>query len=359
MYTDGTQERPHKRSLAPIPQGQPFQLPPTTSTATDTFMRSASPPSPQRSDDEWTPDVEPYTTKINEFGIHRIYPYGLPSYIPDSTPPSNTHTILQPSGYTVCEDQDDHINRNQPFVPTDISQIDYSTAPINQSVHMLVDWHHASHTKTAADTDHLVNNILRSPHFSLSELDGFRGISRKSEVFDKMAEEKFLPNEGWTQSSVEIPVPSTQVSTTEAEAVKYKVDGVFHRDILGVVKGALEEPGAERFHLYPYKEYWQATPDSEPVRIYDELYSADAFLDEYGSVLQSARMAGSTMDVVLLGLMLWSDSTHLASFGTASLWPVYMYIGNLSKYIRSKPSALAAHHVAYIPKVSLRLKSNK
>jgi len=31
--------------------------------------------------------------------------------------------------------------------------------------------------------------------------------------------------------------------------------------------------------------------------------------------------------------MLWSDSTHLASFGNASLWPIYLYIGNLSKYI--------------------------
>ena len=54
---------------------------------------------------------------------------------------------------------------------------------------------------------------------------------------------------------------------------------------------------------------------------------------------------------VILALMIWSDSTHLASFGTASLWPIYLYFGNLSKYTRAKPSSFAAHHLAYIPKV--------
>ncbi|THU89276.1 hypothetical protein K435DRAFT_865459 [Dendrothele bispora CBS 962.96] len=55
------------------------------------------------------------------------------------------------------------------------------------------------------------------------------------------------------------------------------------------------------------------------------------------------------LENVVVWIMLWSDSTHLAQFGTASLWPIYMYIGNLSKYIRVKPSAYAAHHLAYIP----------
>ncbi|KAI0647705.1 hypothetical protein C8Q79DRAFT_999321 [Trametes meyenii] len=48
--------------------------------------------------------------------------------------------------------------------------------------------------------------------------------------------------------------------------------------------------------------------------------------------------------------MPWSDSTHLADFGTASLWPIYVQFGNQSKYERAKPSARACHHAAYIPK---------
>jgi len=53
--------------------------------------------------------------------------------------------------------------------------------------------------------------------------------------------------------------------------------------------------------------------------------------------------------------MLWSDSTHLTSFGNTSLWPIYLYLGSLSKYTRAKPTSFAAHHLAYIPKVSFYL----
>ena len=52
---------------------------------------------------------------------------------------------------------------------------------------------------------------------------------------------------------------------------------------------------------------------------------------------------------VVAALMFWSDATHLASFGTAKLWPIYMLFGNLSKYVRCQPDSGATKHVAYIP----------
>ncbi|KAH9919802.1 uncharacterized protein B0H18DRAFT_936945 [Fomitopsis serialis] len=48
-------------------------------------------------------------------------------------------------------------------------------------------------------------------------------------------------------------------------------------------------------------------------------------------------------------MMLWSDATHLATFGDAKAWPVYVFFGNLSKYVRRRTSSLSCHHVAYIP----------
>ncbi|KAJ7325436.1 hypothetical protein DFH08DRAFT_926310 [Mycena albidolilacea] len=44
--------------------------------------------------------------------------------------------------------------------------------------------------------------------------------------------------------------------------------------------------------------------------------------------------------------MLWSDSTHLANFGTVSLWPLYTFFGNLSKYMRAKPTSNSGYHQA-------------
>ncbi|KIO00412.1 hypothetical protein M404DRAFT_49710, partial [Pisolithus tinctorius Marx 270] len=59
-----------------------------------------------------------------------------------------------------------------------------------------------------------------------------------------------------------------------------------------------------------------------------------------------------SLKTVVTAIMLWSDLTHLANFGHAALWPIYLYLGNQSKYVCAKPNSFAAHHVAYIPKLS-------
>ena len=82
--------------------------------------------------------------------------------------------------------------------------------------------------------------------------------------------------------------------------------------------------------------------------------TADAMLEEHARIKSDPpKVPGCNLETVIAGIMLWSDSTHLASFGNAALWPIYLFVGNQSKYARAKPSAFAAHHLAYIPKVSL------
>ena len=51
--------------------------------------------------------------------------------------------------------------------------------------------------------------------------------------------------------------------------------------------------------------------------------------------------------------MLWSDGTHLTAFGMAKLWPLYIYMGNESKYMCCQPSANLCSHAAYFHTVSL------
>ena len=41
--------------------------------------------------------------------------------------------------------------------------------------------------------------------------------------------------------------------------------------------------------------------------------------------------------------MFWSDATHLAQFGNASAWPIYLFFGNQSKYIQGCPNSGACH----------------
>lgn len=69
--------------------------------------------------------------------------------------------------------------------------------------------------------------------------------------------------------------------------------------------------------------------------------------------IQSMKPPGETLENIVVPIMAYSDSTHLTSFGTASLWPIYFFIGLTSKYVRTKPTTFSAHHLAYIPSVSI------
>jgi len=50
--------------------------------------------------------------------------------------------------------------------------------------------------------------------------------------------------------------------------------------------------------------------------------------------------------------MFWSDATHLTNFSDAKLWPLYLFFGGDSKYLRCKPSCHLCEHIAYFQTVS-------
>ncbi|KAG1842081.1 hypothetical protein F4604DRAFT_1939089 [Suillus subluteus] len=74
-------------------------------------------------------------------------------------------------------------------------------------------------------------------------------------------------------------------------------------------------------------------------------------LQEHEKLSLQPHEQDCNLETVITAIMLWSNSTYLASFGNASLWLIYLFIGNQSKYIHGKPTSFAAHHLAYIPKL--------
>ena len=83
----------------------------------------------------------------------------------------------------------------------------------------------------------------------------------------------------------------------------------------------------------------------------DEVYTSDAHINAHNELQKWVNEPGCTLEKVILALMFWSDSTQLTNFGTAKVWPLYLFLGNLSKYFHGKPSSGACHHVAYFPSV--------
>lgn len=149
-----------------------------------------------------------------------------------------------------------------------------------------------------------------------------------------------------------IKLPAENVKQTKDSAPELEVPDVYRRSLLEVFITAVQEESAKSFHYTPFSLFWKPTPESTPKRIYSELYNSDAFLEEHRKVQQLPPEPGPQYECAIAAGMLWSDSTHLANFGTQSLWPGYSFFGNKSKYGRGKPSQFAAHHFAYIPSVS-------
>ena len=152
------------------------------------------------------------------------------------------------------------------------------------------------------------------------------------------------------KASVTISVPFEGITNkSKSEAPKFKVDSLFYCRPLEVIKAALSDTDTEYFHFYPHKTCWQPDDAGTPKQVYSELYNSDMFIEEHEHIWNAHRQ--SEHETVITAMMFWSDSTQLANFRTASLWPVYLFLGNQSKYTRCKRSAFTAHHLAYIPKV--------
>ncbi|KAI0666517.1 hypothetical protein C8Q78DRAFT_984030 [Trametes maxima] len=226
----------------------------------------------------------------------------------------------------------------------------------NFSSYLLGNWFwNASRTKSLRDRDDLVKNVILHEDFVKDDLRGINWSKIDKELAGASNAGLFSAEDGWRSSDVTITVPLGKNSDTFTRS--FVVPGLTYRPLEEIVKAVCESKASSRFHYHPFRLLWQPPPHPSgasppPEEVYGELYSSKAFRDADAELQQSPREPGCNLPRAIVALMPWSDSTHLADFGTASLWPIYMQFGNQSKYERAKPSARACHHAAYIPKAS-------
>jgi hypothetical protein len=198
-----------------------------------------------------------------------------------------------------------------------------------------------------------IQEAVKLVDFSKDDIRDF-DVKQETDLFDKaLASGDLKVRDGWKKVSVDISVPDGKPHASEADAPVFSVPGLYFRPIVEVIKAAVRDAGDRCFHYTPFKQFWKPTADSRPQRVYDEIYSSDAMAEAHTTLHKQPREPGCTLERVILSLMWWSDSTHLASFGDASLWPLYLFFGNQSKWLRVKPRSNLCHHVAYFPKVRI------
>ncbi|KAI0040823.1 hypothetical protein FA95DRAFT_1527233 [Auriscalpium vulgare] len=183
---------------------------------------------------------------------------------------------------------------------------------------------------------------------------GNHSHARETALLDKYLEDAANPfhqTDGWRSATLYVPLPDEGHKQSEASAPKLEVPGFKYRRLFDVLKSSYQSERSKAYHFTPFEQRW--IPDDENPEtseaVYSEVYSSQAMRDAHRDVNALPRDPDDSLERVVMPMMLWSDATHLASFGTASAWPIYLYFGSESKYARAKPTSQACHHVAYLP----------
>ncbi|KAF4601473.1 hypothetical protein EYR40_004841 [Pleurotus pulmonarius] len=336
-------------------------MPPRLDSATDTNEPDGLPATPP------PPTIwSAFRSTLTHYGLYRDYPT-KPTYDPYSSPlpdiPMNATTSEPESGFPP-KLQDELANPYFPFS--------------NSSLFGLLSWKWVgSNSKSDIEFGKLFS-FLQSSEFHQADIVASNLDSETTKV-DKYIEgneslstlngngTRSQPTRGgWKEVPVSISIPDGKLHPSLQDAPVFEVPGLHYRSLTEVIRSTIGNPDTGRyFHYTPYKQFFEhevnipdlplddhnTEPPPPPMCVYDEIYASDAMIDAHIELQQQQPEENCDLERVVAAIMLYSDSTHLASFGTASAWPVYLSFGNESKYVRCKPSTGSCHHIAYIPKL--------
>ncbi|KAF7293463.1 hypothetical protein MIND_01124000 [Mycena indigotica] len=334
---------------------QPPLASPPSAPSPAPFDAAPSPPPPPK---DWV------QTLPNAFGLYKIYPR-RPTHDPDeSVGLSDLYRVPKPG---------DPALKTLPLPPEPW----YYPFP-NESVAHMIKYHvEEEHPQSIAGFDRLVTNFLhpneeaQSDGISLHELPTPFSTQKFLDQLDKNGITPLGITDKWKNASVTIRLPCVGVNQSETAAPCFTVNDILHRPLLDPIKEVLQGPLFQRFHTTPFS--LRAIPESDllsPVvaddaptlneyglppllpdheEIFSEIYTSPAMLEAYHAIPQppAPQTPDDAVESIVVALMMWSDATHLAQFGTASLWPGYTFFGNHPKEFRGKPTSNAGFHQVY------------
>lgn len=368
---------------------------------------------PEELPSNWEEDSEPsqsfVDTEPNGFGVFRRY-FQVPASDPEDLVTLDT---LCDSPELATPDDPNSGNPLRGFGTQVWDAVEKNIfAPfLNATVFRLMHWFYSgSNLKSVGELNRLVNDVLKADDFDLGDLADFNADRELKRLDAGSASSPFTADDGWREASVKIAVPMEKKKyKSEDDAPRFTVPGLIYRPLLELIKSAYEDPIAAQYHFVPFKMYWKRpqmsqasadtptspaaspspaphTPDASPApddaesdaswrpdtpssssshtsgsstsnqsneytQIYTDIFNSNAMLDEDARMRAQPRhpQDDDDLEYAIAPVLAYSDSTRLASFGTHSLHPIYLFIGSLSKYIRTKPNSFAAHHLAYIP----------
>ncbi|KIK13410.1 hypothetical protein PISMIDRAFT_118968 [Pisolithus microcarpus 441] len=187
-----------------------------------------------------------------------------------------------------------------------------------------------SKVKSEAEVTDLVSNVITAKDFRTEDLQGFNAHTEMKWFY---ASEKSLHadhtfhKDGWTEASIPIEIP-TRDRNPCGNGQTFTIPSFFYHKLTMVIEAAFSSHSSKYFHLMPFWCIWQSPITGKEQRLFDELYTSDAWIRAHDEVQKQRCNDGCTLEWVIAGLMFWSDATHLTQFAHASAWPVYLFFGN-------------------------------
>ncbi|KAG8794059.1 hypothetical protein FRC12_000655 [Ceratobasidium sp. 428] len=240
----------------------------------------------------------------------------------------------------------------------------------NLSTFLLAHWFFTGQPqKSVAERQRLVSKVILDPGLSV---DYFRNqdLQALDRALDRLGEESsqslFDLGGNWIGTNITISVPlmvragrmlrtSDKVQSDTAlneYGLPINVPGFRYRKLVDVIQSHFSVSTAkpDPFHFVPYG-LMRRLSNGQEERVYDELFTGDAWLREHEAVQQLPPIEECSRPRVIAAIMLWSDATHLAQFGQSSMWPIYLQFGNRLKGDRARPSKKLTEYIGYLPSV--------
>ncbi|KAJ7222346.1 hypothetical protein GGX14DRAFT_663311 [Mycena pura] len=378
---DGRQRRQIRLPLCyRIEEDEPPALPPTAAAA----VAPSPEPAPVLEAPGTSPDKprEPplfIRTPPNRHGIYKVYT-NKPTHDPDDS--TSIDKLCASPGLSVSCQREPALPDRSPSTP--------AWWPFaSPTVARLMAWFHlGSNILTNSRLNSLVKDVMLTDDFNREDLRDF-SAEKANKVLDNCTRPEGnsdlppIPDK-WKRESVFIKVPAKGVCEPEdsENVVEFEVEGLVFRELLDVMVENFSSPAFKDYHITPFECRLDPTHDpnsttapadlpDEPLDdnglppmpeghtpVYGEVYTSKRMINMHTKLLNRDTADGTTphLETIIAAYMFWSDSTHLATFGNASLWPLYTLFGNQSKYARACPMSNACHHTAYFPSLPDKIK---
>jgi hypothetical protein len=227
----------------------------------------------------------------------------------------------------------------------------------NRSAFLMSDWFWNGGVQKSLQSFRELMKIIGDSEFRIEDVRDVNWDQVHNLLVTDEEEEWVDEDAGWVRSSVIISVPYQrrrgQPSDPHAGPRNYIVDDFYHRKLVSIIRQKISAlDNNHLFHTEPHEIFWQPINCPNSIRVQGELYTSPSFINAHRELQDSPKEPGCDLPRVIAALMFWSDATQLTSFGNAKLWPLYLFFGNDSKYIRCKPSCHLCEHVAYFRSVS-------